>query len=426
MSDVFTVVLPDIGEGVVEGEVIEWIKKEGDSVGQDEPVVVVMTDKATVELPAPYPGSISKHYYQPGQIAIKDEPLYDISVQEGVLVPAQKKDTVSRSEEKKASESPQKSHLSDHSLLPRHPAALQARAGGVLASPKVRKLARDMGIDLSEVRGTGKAGVVTLEDLRAFASEGQKKIATSGKPAQPFFTSSTPILDLEGDSRELLMGMRNAVAERMVESKYLVPHFSFFDRVDATRLVKMRAKSKEEASRHGIRLTYMPFFVRALSLALKEFPQINGSIDVGTKEIVTHKVQNIGIAVKTPQGVMAPPVKSVEEMGFHDVIRAYDVLMQKAKENTLTSADMKGGTITISNFGTEGGLWATPVINYPQVCILGIARIQPTPVVYRGELCAREMLNLSWSFDHRLVDGDLAAAFSRCFCRYVENPSMLL
>jgi pyruvate dehydrogenase E2 component (dihydrolipoamide acetyltransferase) len=394
MTEIFTVDLPDIGEGVVEGEVIEWLKNVGDALEQDEPVVMVMTDKATVELPAPYPGTLSKQYFQPGEIAIKDKPLYDIEVAAGVKL-KRKKRVVVEEVATVAATSP------------------VATGGKALAAPATRRLAQELGIDISSVAGSGNGGIVTKVDV---AKHG------GSKPV-----SSTPITRFDDSLVTKVIGLRALIAERMSESRRLIPDFSYFATADATRLVQMRQRSKQRAlEEEGIRLTYMPFFIRALSVALQEFPMFNSSYDPVKQEIYVHKQHNIGIAVKSRLGLLVPVLKGVQDMSLHEIIRAYDEIIKKANSHKLTAADMKDGTITISNFGAVGGVWATPIINHPEVCILGLGRIEKRPVVFKGEVVIREQVNLSWSGDHRVIDGDQCASLSNHFSQLLENPAKIL
>jgi pyruvate dehydrogenase E2 component (dihydrolipoamide acetyltransferase) len=399
MSEFFTVVLPDIGEGVVEGEIIEWLKDEGDALAQDEPVVMVMTDKATVELPAPYPGTLAKKHFQVGEISIKDKPLYKIELAEGVELHRTDKRREPREEEAVVP-------LSSKAL-----SSVQVSSGGkAVAAPPVRKMARQLGIDLATIKGSGPSGMVLREDLASFTAK----------------SATTPVTRFEDDKIEPLQGLRTIIAERMAESRRLIPDFSYFSTMDASRLVRMRKKNKAEAAEEGIKLTFMPFFIRSLAMAIAEYPQFNSSLDTVAKEIVIHRQVNIGIAVKTPIGLIVPVLKGVQDMSFHDVIRGYDDLIKRALTHRLDPKEMKDATITISNFGTIGGVWATPIINYPEVCILGVGRIEPRAVVRHGELAVREMLNLSWSCDHRVVDGDQCASFSNHFANLLENPVKIL
>lgn len=402
MSNIFTVTLPDIGEGVVEGEVIEWLKNVGDPLMQDEAVVTVMTDKATVELPAPYPGKLAKQYYKAGEISIKDQPLYDIDVESGIEVC-----TTPSLPKKESSPKPSPLPIANKEPSP----ASSSSTNSVQAAPPVRKLAKDLGIDINHVPGTGKHGRITKEDLQNFLSQ---------------TASATPIPFFEGDEEKPLQGIRRLVAQKMSESKKMVPHFSFFDSAKARNLIQLKKDLSQEAARQNIKLSYMPFFIRALSLCLKEFSQFNSSVDPNKNAIILHKPHNIGIAMKTPLGLIVPVLKNIHEKNFKEIAFAYDDLRQRALSNQLKPQEMKESTITISNFGTEGGLWATPVINYPEVAILATAKIQKQAVVRNDEVVIRSLLNCSWSFDHRIIDGDMAASFSKTFISLIESPSQLI
>lgn len=340
---IHTVNLPDIGEGVVEGEIIQWLKNVGDAVIQDEPVVVVMTDKATVELPAPYPGKLVKQYLKPGEIAHKDHPVYDLEVTK------------------------------------------------TLATPSTRYLAQTLGVDLAQVKGSGQEGRITDEDVKRVHE-------------QP------------------LVGMRKRIAEKTTESKQIIPHFSFFDTLDAEELVRVHAEMKKQHPQ----LSYMPFFIKALSKALLQFPFVNGSLDMSTQKLVIHNQHHIGIATKTPLGLAVFVLRDVQEMSFDQLIQVYSEMKERALQNKLKREEMQDSTITISNFGTLGGVWATPIINYPELAILGIAKIRKTAVVVGDQVVPRETLNLSWSFDHRIIDGDSAAAFSNAYKGFLEKPEGLL
>ncbi|MDP1835120.1 MAG: dihydrolipoamide acetyltransferase family protein [Chlamydiales bacterium] len=395
----YTVLMPDIGEGVVEGEVTAWLKNVGDALIQDEPVVELMTDKATVELPTPYPGTLAKQYYKVGDIAIKGKPLYDVSVSSEIALPQVKHEDAS-------TPAPQKKvPTATHSPV-------QARIGEkALATPQVRKMACEMGIDINQIQGTGKDGRVVAEDLKGMPSATQ---------------SSTAATRLEGDVIQPLVGIRRLVAKKMAESKRTIPHFGFCDKADVSLLTKFRDKNKQEATKQGIHLTFVPLFIRALSLTLKAFPQVNASVDDAAQAIILHRSHNVGIAMKTPQGLIVPVLKDVETLSFHETIRNYQALRQRAVKGELKPDDMRDSTITLSNFGTEGGLWATPVINFPEAAILATAKIHKEPVVRGNSIVIRDILNCSWSFDHRIIDGDLAAAFSNHFIKLIENPSSLL
>lgn len=399
-SNIYTVTLPDIGEGVVEGEVIEWLKKEGEAVNKDEAVVVVMTDKATVELPAPYPGIISRHYFKVGETAIKDRPLYDIQLQSDVLISSAKHEQ--RKEEKTSVD------IKTKSKAEKATRQVPCAQGNVLAVPKVRHMAKELGIDLTKVAGSGKDGRVLLGDL------------THAKTIQTHFSRH-----LEGDQEQSLVGIRGLMARKMEHTH--IPQFSYFEQVDATRLMQLRENYKEKALQEGIRISYMPFFIRALALVAKRHPVINSSLDIAAGKLNVHQQINIGVAIATPQGLIVPVLKGVQEMNLQDLIRAFEKLKNKVQEGKLTSGDMKEATITISNFGVLGeGVWATPMISENEVAILAVARIRKAPVVRENEVVVRDVLPLSWSFDHRVIDGELAAKISHDYCSLLQNPAALL
>lgn len=401
MSKIHTVTLPDIGEGVVEGEVIEWLKEVGEDLKQDEAVVIVMTDKATVELPAPYPGKLTKHYYAAGEVAIKDKPLYDIETEEIVAkkkVREQKKidkTPLPEKEVKKTAITPCANHKS-------------------LATPPTRKLAKDLGININEIAGTGNDGRVTVEDL--------KKSIPHTK------AQHVEIPRFPDDEVKKFSGIPHLMAESMLLSKSNAPHFSYFEQVDATRLIQLRQRFKREGIKEGIPITYMPFIIRALSLSINKYPHVNSALNNDMSELIIHNQHNIGIAITTDLGLIVPVLRAVQDMSIEEIIRNYELLKNDALQRKLKSKDMKGSTITISNFGVlgGGGMWATPIINYPEVAILAIGRIQKRPVVRNGEIAVRDTLNLSWSFDHRVIDGDTAANFSHYFASLLQNPAALL
>lgn len=358
----YTFLMPDIGEGVVEGEVVSWLKKQGDRLSKDEPVLILMTDKATVELPTPYAGILSKLYYEPGQIAKKGLPLFDVSTEEPMK------------------EKPQ-------------------------ASPAVRKKAQEQGIRLEEVKGTGPEGRILQADL-------QEK----------------PVQQIEGDQEIPLVGIRRLMAKKMEESHAHIPPFSYFEQANASRLVLLRENMREEAKSRGIALSYMPFFIKALSQTILKHPLISSSIDMAKNVLIQHAAHNIGIAMKTPEGLIVPVLKGVEKLPLFDLITAYQELKSKAQKNELSITDMKGGTITLTNFGalSGGADYATPIINYPEVAILGLSHIHKEPIVQQDQIAIAEILHCSWSFDHRVIDGEAATAISRTFVRLIENPAELL
>ncbi len=390
MAQIATVALPDIGEGVVEGEVVEWLKKVGDRVDRDEPVVIVMTDKASVELPAPYPGVLKKQYYSAGETAVKDLPLYDLEVEEDEKI---------------------KEHIAPKSnpkFEKKKKKPAKVFSAKVLAAPAVRRVAREMEIDLQSIQGSGRDGRILLQDLK--------------QASQP----TAAIKRLKGDQEIPLVGIRGMMAQKMAESKQSIPHFSYFEKVDATRLLQLHSKVKNEGEQEGIHITFMPYFLRAMSLTINEFPELNSSLD--QKTLLLHQSCNIGVAMSTDQGLIVPVLKNVQEMSFEQIVRSYEDLKTKAHKQELTPEDMREGTVTISNFGVfgRGGVWATPIINPPEAAILAVNRIQQQPVVKQNHIEISPLLDLSWSFDHRVIDGSLASTISHHFAKLIENPALLL
>lgn len=354
----FTFLMPDIGEGVVEGEIVSWLKNEGDLLKKDESVLILMTDKATVELPTPRAGKLSKQYYKSGDIAKKGTPLFDVA---------------ETSKEQKP-----------------------------LAAPTVRKLAKDQGISLEQIQGTGLDGRILKQDLSK--------------------------LNSSGDTETRVTGIKRLMVKKMEESHAHIPSFSYFEAGLATRLVQLREKMAPEALKIGIALTFMPFFIKALSLTLSKYPIANSSYDERKESLITHASHNIGIAMKTPLGLIVPVLKGVEKMSLIELVKEYNELKKRAINNKLNPLEMKDGTITLTNFGalSQGADHATPIINYPEVAILGVARIHKEPVVQNDALAIAEMLHCSWSFDHRVIDGEAAAAISQNFLKLIENPALLI
>jgi pyruvate dehydrogenase E2 component (dihydrolipoamide acetyltransferase) len=418
MEKIYTVTLPDIGEGVVEGEVVQWLKNIGDKVVQDEPIVVVMTDKATVELPTPYPGILAKQYYQPGELARLGKGLYDLSVDNSLELPVQKQSAlgqVSAPKETRQKSCPAQTALESKNSIRAARGELERSA----ALPYVRKFAKELGVEINSVTGSGPQGRVEVSDLAA---------ALRGVPTSAAAMSTSSLMPREGEKREPLIGIRNLMAKKMTESKRHIPHFSYFEQLDATRLIQLKQHFQRAAEKEQIGVTYMPFFIRALSLTLQRFPKVNSSYDENSNELVIYPYHNIGIAVTTPLGLIVPVLKGVEKMSLEQIVRAYWDLRCQIKANKLHQSDMSGSTITISNFGglQGGGLFATPIINHPEAAILAVGRVSTKPMIKNGIVVACEALNLSWSFDHRLVDGDLASNLSAVFSGLLENPAQLL
>ncbi len=391
--------LPDIGEGVHEGEIVKWLVKEGDSVSEDQPMVEVMTDKATVEIPSPVKGKIQKIYFKEGETVQVESVLVSIfeEGEEGVV-------------------SAPKEFAHEKPI----PSISQPRPSGeVIAMPAVRKLARELGVDLANIKGSGPAGRITEEDVKKAAVPQVVQKGMDGR-----FTPIA-IAKLGGEERIPLRGIRKTIAHHLQMSKYYAPHFSYIEEVDLTDLVKLREKKKKEIEKKGVRLTYLSYIVKALIPALKQFPYLNASLDETTQEIVLKKYYNIGIAVATPDGLVVPVVKGVDQKPLLEVAAEIVRLSDAVRSHKATPQEMRGSSFTVTSIGSIGGVFATPIINYPDVAILGVNRITERPVVRKGKVTVRHILYLSLTLDHRVVDGAVAAEFMNSLVKILEKPSTI-
>lgn len=397
---VFEFKLPDIGEGVAEGEVLKWMVKEGDRVTEDQPLVEVMTDKVNVQIPSPRTGSVSKILVREGDIAKVGQTIMvidDGSV--GQAPPAQSS----------ATPRPQAS--------PATPQTPPAQAGpGVLATPATRKLARELGVDISGVRGSGPQGRVTDDDVRSAVSS-SRTVAVQ-----------VPGTTKQGVKEEVvaLRGIRRTIAEHMMKSKEMTAQVTHIDEADMTELVLLREAFKGSAEKRGVRLTYLPFIIKSLVPALKEFPYVNASLDESSGNIVLKKYYNIGVATDTEQGLVVPVIKDVDSKDIFELAGEIEKTAAKARNGQLSLEEVRGSTFTITNVGAIGGLFATPIINYPEVAILGLHKIAKRPVVREGKVEIRDMTYLSLSFDHRVLDGAYAARFTTRVIEILQDTKKLL
>ncbi|RPJ62067.1 MAG: 2-oxo acid dehydrogenase subunit E2 [Acidobacteria bacterium] len=381
--------LPDIGEGVVEGEIVKWLVGDGESVREDQPLVEVMTDKATVEIPSPVAGKVTKRHGQEGGTISVGAVLVEIETGNGT--PKQQAKSVER----------------EMAV----PVRRAQHAMDVLATPAVRRLARERGIDLTKVKGSGPAGRITLEDLSQHQPEAEKPEAA--------VQTSTPV-----ESEETLpyRGLRRKIGERMITSKTTAPHYTYVEEVDVSELSRVRSIYNEMS---GGRLTYLPFIIKAVVEGLRKYPLLNSSLDEENGVIRVKHYYNIGIATATEDGLIVPVIKEADQKSVLDLAKEIARLSDAAKAGKIKVEELKGGTFTITSLGSLGGLMATPIINYPEVAILGLHKISPRPVVKDNQIVVREMMNLSISLDHRVVDGAIAAQFVAHVRMYLENPGLL-
>ena len=387
--------LPDVGEGISEAEVVRWLVKEGEWVKEDQDLVEIETDKALVTLPSPYSGKVVKFHASAGAILKVGQSL--VTVDEGKesapAKPAKEKDTgsvVGSLEE------------AEEVIIP----------ASVRAIPSVRALAKEMKIDLAKMKGSGPGGRITREDVEKAAG----KVLTAGKEVDPY----GPVEKIP------LRGIRRTVAKRMAEASKRVADVTIWNDADITDLEKVRAKEKKVAGEKGVRLTYLPFVIKAVIPALKAHPYLNATLDDEQEEIVLKKYCNIGIAVDTPDGLMVFVIKEADQKNILDLAREIGVLAEKARERKIDISELKGSTFTITNYGVIGASYGTPIINYPEVGILGIGKIEDQPVVRDGQIVVRKIMPLSLVFDHRVIDGVQAARFLNVVIQHLEDPDLML
>ena len=421
--------LPDIGEGVVEGEVVSWHVAVGDSVSEDDPLLDMMTDKATVTIPSPFDGSVVALHGEVGDMVAVGSTLVEFGGDGDApseAVPAEKVKPAEPEPEPVAAPAAAASEPAPKAAAaPTKPAPAPATpapspatgAGGrALASPAVRRRAREAGINLSGVRGSGPAGRIRHADLDAFiAADG----AVLGAPPAAYSTKRTAVEEIK------VVGLRRKIAEAMVISKRSIPHFSYFEEVDVTELEDLRQMLNATRDETQPKLTYMPFIMLALARIMPGHPECNALYDEGENVVRRHAAVHLGIATQTERGLFVPVVKHVEAMNVWQAAGEMQRLSGAARGGTASLDDLTGSTFTITSLGRDGGLGATPIINHPEVAILGVHKAREMPVVRDGQVVVRRIMNLSSSFDHRGVDGANGAALIQHLKRMLEHPALI-
>lgn len=422
--------LPDLGEGIAEGELVKWVVSEGQAVTEHEELLEIETDKALVKVPSPKSGILLKINVKPGEKVSVGEVLCVIG-EKGEKVPggislavksAKEVTTQAAAPAKKKGSSTVIGELEEAPDEDEKPAAkvlpgpAKVMRSAISALPQVRKLAQEMSVDLNSVKGTGADGRITEDDVRTASG---KSAVSSGKAPTVAFEKYGRVL------RVPLKGIRKAIAENMATSVRTIPHVTHMDYVDVTKLAAYREKEKEAAEGKGVKLTYLPFIVKAVVLALKEFPYLNSSLDDATGDIVIKQYYNIGIAVDTPAGLMVPIVKSPQEKTIIEIGRDIYRIAELSRTREIEMKDLQGGTFTITNIGSIGGVFATPIINHPECAILALGKMMDMAVPVNGKFEIRKMLPISLSFDHRIVDGATAARFANEIKRRLEDPDSL-
>ncbi len=402
--------LPEIGEGMYEAELVRWLVQPGEAVKRGQNLLEVMTDKATMEVPAPFSGTIT---------ALKGEPGKPVKVGQVLLeyTPSGNATPVESRPEALAAV-PVSSRQAVATI---NGARVAATPMSVRAAPSVRQMARKLGVDLTSLRGSGPDGRIILDDLtqelRHRAGEETPK-PRRAEPVQDFGKPGTRIP---------LQGLRKRIAEHMVQATRTIPHYGYVDECEVTELVRLRTNLKEAYARSSIKLTYLPFFVKAAVAALKEVPLVNASLNEEAQEIVLHDRYHIGIAVATPAGLIVPVVRDADRKDIATLAREIDRLSSEARAGRSRAEDLRGSTFTLTSVGNIGGLFSTPVINHPEVGILGIGKVVRRPVFDEaGAVRPAEIVYLSMAFDHRVVDGAVGAAFTNAIIRQLTNPAVML
>lgn len=422
--------LPDIGEGIHEGEIIKWFVQEGEEIQEDDALCEVQNDKAVVEIPSPVDGTVLEIKVAEGEVAIVGDTLIRIDAEGYESEETEEEETKEETPPKK--EEAKKATEVDDTTVEKEQADDEEDSGEqklVIAMPSVRKYAREQGVSIHEVSGTGKNGRILKEDVDNFLSgdkeEPKAESADQVKDEEEVSYEVTPQGQYP-ETREKMSGIRKMIAEAMVNSKTRAPHVTLMDEVDVTELVAHRSRFKDVAAEQGVKLTYLPYVVKALISASKKYPILNAAVDDETEEIVYKHYYNIGIAADTDRGLLVPVVKDADRKSLFEISNDINDLAEKARNGKITSEEMKGASNTITNIGSAGGQWFTPVLNYPEAVILGIGRIQEKPVVRNGEIVVAPVLALSLSFDHRIVDGATGQEALNQIKRLLNDPQMIM
>ncbi|ATO37772.1 2-oxo acid dehydrogenase subunit E2 [Geobacillus thermodenitrificans] len=437
MAVIYEFKLPDIGEGLHEAEIIRWLVREGDVVNADQPIAEIQTDKAMVEMTTPVAGKVMSLAGPEGATVNVGEPLIVLDTE--------------AAGEPRGNQSEQSTGLKETSATVQADRGTRPARKRVIAAPSVRKRAREMGVPIEEVEGTGEGGRVTLADLERYVREREAAVTVAetvqsgiGKVEEASFARSSHAVSdriskalfappstgpsplTEEEERIPLRGLRKKIAEKMVKSVYTAPHVTGMDEIDVTKLVEIRKSLAAQLAEERIKLTYLPFVIKAVTRALKQYPMFNATLDEETNEIVLKKRYHIGIATATKAGLLVPVIRDADQKSIRELAIEIAELSEKAHRQALRLEELQGSTFTITSTGAGGGWFATPVINYPEVAIFGAHAIKRRPVVIDDEIVIRDIMGMSLTFDHRVIDGEPAGRFMRTVAHYLENPELLL
>lgn len=430
---------PDIGEGIHEGTILEWYAEKGQRIKMGDPVVKMETDKVVADIPSPRDGVIAARYGKIGDVIQVGEPLVEIEI-EGVAGEAAQE--IAKEKPKPPVKEPLEEKgfgvvgtlevAGDASYMPAGMDGIMDKGAAAvpekperqrkaLATPVARAMAKDLGVDINKVTGTGPGGRVMKEDLRKYYDNIREGKAPSAPPV--VITGESPAVRVEVVP---LTQIRKAIAKNMMRSKQNAVHMTLFEEVEVSELIRIREKFKEKFSSQGVKLTYLPFVLKALVASLKKHRTLNSELDLENSRMILKNYYNIGIAVDAPDGLVVPVIRNADKLSIRDIAIGLQEIGAKARDRKLTLDDMKDGTFSITNYGALGGTYGTPVINYPQTAILGVGKIAQKPVVKDGQLAVGNVLPLSLSADHRVVDGGEATRFLIDLISYLQDPVSIL
>lgn len=419
---------PDIGEGIMEGKILEWYVKKGQEIKSGDPIVKMETDKVVTDIPSPKEGTVSAVFGKEGEVINVEDPLIELEI-EGVA--GDEAQQVAQEKPKPMTEEAVDEKgfgvvgtievAGDSAFLPAsdeaattetYPATKAIKKA--LATPVARAMAKDYGIDINEITGSGPGGRVMKEDVKHFHKKDLQKKTTEETVAQPR-------VEIEDLSQ-----IRKTIAQRMTESKHNAAHMTVIEEVEISELIKLRESHKNQFADEGVKVTYLPFILKAVAAALQQCPSLNAEIDLDNNKMIYKKYYNLGVAVDTEEGLVVPVIRDVDKLSIRQIVLELDSLSKKARERKLALDDFKDGTFSVTNYGSIGGTFGVPVINYPQAAILGVGRILKTPVVKNDNIEIGHVLPLSMSVDHRIVDGGDAARFINTVKKYLADPVSLL
>lgn len=443
--------LPELGEGVTEGELVNWLVKPGDMVKVDQPLAELMTDKATVEVPSTAAGKVLELKFKVGD-TVKVESVIVVLEAVGSASSSAQNSSAQNSQAQNFQATTNNSQKTESTSENKNSSAVSGGAKNtppaqgasydqgvyppvadsrVLATPATRRLAREMNVDINQLSGSGLAGRVTREDVLSrskgndsAANQSQQKSTTASSLQIPKVAFKSTQANQE--ERVALRGIRKKIAENMQMAKHIVPHFTLMDEANVTALVQLREELKPAAEAKKVKITFLPFVMKALLATIREFPMFNASIDDAAQEIVYKQYFNVGFAADTPNGLLVPVIKNADQKTIVELSKEITELAIKARDGKLAIDEMKGATFTVTNIGSVGGTYATPIINHPEVAIFGMYKIQDRPVIENGELSVAKYMNFTVTCDHRLIDGAVAARFLTAFIKRIENPGVLM